>query len=100
MSLRALQPTSFNLKLGPRGVPRARRGCELPTSHGNSMCTVPSATSWNMPKVSPGVVHTLSTGQRRVRRVQCPPYTHNRSKGRKREVLCTEITGEGNEGRR
>jgi hypothetical protein len=76
-----------------------RARCELPTYHGNSMCTVPSATSWNMPKVSAGVVHTLSTGQRRVRRVQCPPYTHNRSKGRKREVLCTEITGEGNEGR-
>ena len=66
-------------------------------SHGDSVCTVSSATGWNMPTVSPRVVHTLSTRKRGMSRVQYSNYTHNQSRGRRREVLHTEVTGEGDE---
>ena len=52
-----------------------------------------------MPTVSHRVVHTLSTRKRGMSRVQCSNYTHNQSRGRRREVLRTEVTGGGDEKR-
>ena len=39
---------------------------EIPTSHGDSVCTVSRASRWNMPAVSLTVVHAMSTRNRRM----------------------------------
>ena len=98
-------------RLPPRwGAVWMERGCSklegtlaeqlrLPTSNGDPACAVQSATGWNMPTVSPRVVHTKSTTKRGMSRVQCSNNIHDQSRSRRREVLCTEVEGKGDERR-